>query len=171
MPGSKWEQVFLENAGPVDEGFQLLALEKAFGSDAKEHRRRRLLLRQLPQTVHANAGVGGGFFKRKSRFSHTGTKVLVSVIIRLLSVQKIFLALKMLLLPHVFPNGSCSGFVIAKGLYCFALAMLGYVHYQMPVFFRFQPVFVGDTAYSVGSNAVHIGNFLRRVSVFYLRKR
>ena len=68
MPGSKREQVFLENAGPVDEGFQLLALEKAFGADAKEHKRGRLLICQLSKAVHADAGVGGGFFKRKSRF-------------------------------------------------------------------------------------------------------
>lgn len=59
MPGSKWEQVFLENAGPVDEGFQLFALEKAFGADAHEHRRGRLLLCQLSKTVHADAGIGG----------------------------------------------------------------------------------------------------------------
>lgn len=72
MPGSKWEQVFLENAGPVDEGFQMLALEKAFGADAKEHRRGRLLLCQFPQAVHADAGVGGGFFKCQSRFFSHG---------------------------------------------------------------------------------------------------
>lgn len=74
MPGSKWEQVFLENAGPVDEGFQLLALEKAFGADAKEHRRGRLLLCQFPQAIDADAGIGGGFFKRQSRFFPHGNE-------------------------------------------------------------------------------------------------
>lgn len=66
---------FLESAGPVDKGFKLLAFEKAFGADVKEHIGGRMLLGQFPQAIDADAGIGGGFFKRQSRFPKRGQRV------------------------------------------------------------------------------------------------
>ena len=70
--------------------------------------------------------------------------------------------------PYILPDSPCAGFVVSEGLYRLALTMPGYVQHQLPVDRCFQPVFVCDTPYPVGGNAVHVGYFLCGIGALYL---